>query len=140
MPNYDPNKVIVTLGPITLGPDFKKGTFIKVSYDVPAFVKYVGVDGSFVRVKSSDESGKIEVTVMKKSASNDLLSAMENDDRALGTGINAVQVKDASGTSLHHGDQAWLEKLPDTEYSTEEDSVTWNIIVGKLKSNVGSNA
>lgn len=134
---YDPAAVVVNVAGINLT-QFAKGTFVEVEYDTDAFSDDVGAGGEVVRVKSSDQRGTIRVTLMAASPSNDELSALASLDRATGQGVGPALVKDGpTGTSKHSAENAWLRRVANKPYSTEADTVQWEIRCAKLKAAVG---
>lgn len=136
MQTYDPTKVTVSVAGIPLT-QFAKGNFVTVEYDSDAFTDEVGVGGEVVRVRSADQRATVKVTLMRASPSNDELSALAQLDRLTGQGLGAVQVKDATGTSVHHAEVGWVKKIPSAPYATEAESVEWEIRCAKLESTVG---
>jgi hypothetical protein len=116
--NYDPKKIAVIMNgqPVT---GFADGTFVKVEMNEDAFMLVVGADGETTRVKNANQSGKITITLLGSSASNDALSALAVTDRLTGTGTFTALVKDARGTSLHAAATAWVEKMPSSEFAKE---------------------
>ena len=133
---YNPALVTVSVAGITLT-QFAKGTFVTVEFDADAFSDDVGTRGEVVRIRSADERGTIKVTLMAASPSNDALSALAALDRATGAGVGAAMVKDVTGTSVHSAANAWVKKIPPKPYSTEADTVEWEIRCAQLKHNVG---
>lgn len=133
---YDPAKVTVAVAGIALT-QFAKGSFVSVEYDSDAFSDEVGTRGEVVRIRSADERGMIKVTLMRASPSNDALSALAALDRLTGAGVGAAMVKDITGTSIHSAANAWVKKIPAAPYSTEADSVEWEIRCANLKHFVG---
>lgn len=133
---YDPAKVTVNVAGITLT-QFAKGSFVAVSRTSERFSSDVGAQGDVVRIRSADERGTIKVTLMRASPSNDALSALAELDALTGQGVGPALVKDPTGTSLHTAENAWIKKVPDGTFSTEAETVEWEIECAKLKHFVG---
>lgn len=136
MQTYDPAKVTLNVAGIIFT-QFAKGTFITVEYDTDAYTDDVGAAGDVVRVRSADERATIKAVLMAASPTNDALSALAALDRATGQGVGPAFVKDPTGTSKHSAENAWIKKVPAKPYSTEADTVEWEIRCAKLKHNVG---
>ena len=133
----DPTKVTLIFDGVQIK-QFAKGTKIKVTMEADAFSDEVGADGDVVRLRSADRRGTIEFTLMAGSPSNDYLSAKLIADRLAGGGVGEAQVKDGTGTSIHHAANAWLKKMPDAEYTTEPGMErAWMLRCAKLESYVG---
>ena len=126
----DSKKVIITVAgfPIT---GFSK-TFVKITRAEDSFKKSVGADGFVTRVKSNDLSGSIEITLMQGSPSNSLLSALNNADERMGTGIVPVTVTDLSGTSASYAGTAWVKKPADQEWGAEDKDRAWTLDCSEL--------
>lgn len=132
MAEWDPQKFIITVGSITVA-QFASGTFIKAMYDNDLYSLEMGADGSGCRIRNADESGKFEITLLKSSPSNDLLSALAVLDRATAQGVVPVQVKDGNGAAVASAEKAWVVKPADLERGKELGDVTWTLQTDKLK-------
>ena len=135
---YDPKNVAVIVGGKSLS-GFGDNTFVKISRNEQAFNLKIGVDGEGSRAKSNNFSGKIEVTLMQTSASNDVLSAYALTDQLSNKGIVPILVRDNNGTTLATALSAWVQKLPETEFNKEVGMRTWIFETDNLELNVGGN-
>lgn len=135
---YDPkNLSMIVGGQIMSG--FGDGTVVKLSRNQQAFMLKVGVDGEGTRSKSNDKSGKIEITLMQSSASNDVLSAYASADELSNTGAVPILFRDNSGRTLATALTAWVQKLPDTEFAKEVSTRTWVFETDTLEIFIGGN-
>lgn len=118
--NYDPKKISVIIAglPIT---GFADGTFAKVARDEDAFTAVVGATGEVTRVQNANKMGKLTITLLGSSASNDYLSSLATADEISGAGTFGAMVKDNKGTSLYGAATAWIAKSPDAEWSKENN-------------------
>lgn len=133
MKTYDPTQFIITIGANTIV-GFAAGTFIKASHNADAFSLEIGADGkSNTRIRNADQSGKLEITLLKSSPSNDLLSAQAILDRATGQGVVPAQVKDGSGTAVAAAQNVWITKMADLERGKELGDVTWVLETDELE-------
>lgn len=131
MAEWDPTRFKITVGAISVV-EFAAGTFIKASYNNDLYSLEIGADGRGCRIRNADESGRFEITLLKSSPSNDLLSALAILDRQAGTGIVPVQVKDLNGTAVAACEHGWVVKPADIERGKELGEVTWILETEKL--------
>lgn len=132
MAEWDPQKFNITVGAITIS-HYAAGTFIKAMYDEDLYSYEPGADGNGCRTRNANEAGKFEITILKNSPSNDLLSALAVLDRASGRGAVPVQVKDGNGTAVAHAETAWIVKPADIERGKELGDVTWTLQTNRLQ-------
>lgn len=132
MAEWDPQKFIITVGAINVT-HFANGTFIKAMYDEDLYSYEPGADGNGCRIRNANEAGKFEITLLKSSPSNDLLSALALLDRASGRGAVPVQVKDGNGAAVASAETAWVVKPADLERSKELGDVTWTLQSNKIQ-------
>ena len=121
---YDPGQVSVTFGPVILS-GFADGEQIVVEPNVESFTLHMGAQGDGARTRSRDKSARVTVRLLQTSASNDLLSAIQNLDRAGGLGIFPLMVKDNGGRSIHLAENAWLVAPPSSAYGAEAGAREW---------------
>lgn len=121
MKTYDPTEVQINIGTLTLT-GFAEGTFIKITRSTTErYKKKVGAKGEVSRSKVSDNSGTIEVTLKHTSPSNLQLYMMDKIPAAFPiTVIENGETKFVANTT-----EAWIEKLPDPEFSNEESNAVW---------------
>lgn len=138
--NYDPKQVLITFGAIIIG-GFADGVFCKVERTSEAFNTKAGADGEVCRTRTNDNRGKITITLMQSSLSNDLLSAQHSLDKALplGLGTSHLLIKDLSGRTLCEAPQSWIVKEPDQEFGKEAADREWVLEASDLITFVGGN-
>lgn len=135
---YDPKLFSCIIGGKIMS-GFADGTFIKLTMNTDAFSLKVGVDGEGTRAKSNDYSGKLEITLMQSSGSNDDLSAIAIADRLTNAGAVPCIVKDGSGQTVASCVTGWVMKFPDTEFAKEVSTRTWTIETDNLNLLIGGN-
>lgn len=135
---FDPKLVSLIFGGKIIS-GYADGTFILVERNEQTFNLKVGADGEGTRVKSNNKSGKITVTLMQSSASNDDLSAFALADEISNTGVVPVLMKDGSGRTVVSGATAWLQKPANVELAKEATARTWVIESDELAMVVGGN-
>lgn len=135
---YDPKAVAVIFGgKIITG--FGDGTFVVVERNEQTFNLKVGVDGEGTRAKSNNKSGKITLTLMQSSSSNDDLSAFAAADELSNTGVAPCLIKDSNGTTVCAAATAWIQKPANVEDAKEVGTRTWVIESDEVDMFVGGN-
>lgn len=136
MDTFDPARVnLVFAGNLLTG--FMPGTFIQVAREEDTWTPMVGADGRVARARNRNQMARITVTLMMTSPSNDVLSALHNLDQATGSATGACSLTDSLGRTSLSGDEAFLLRPADVEYSNEIVARTWTIMVPKLEGVVG---
>lgn len=136
---YDPKQVTVIFGAkIITG--FSDSTFITAERNEQAFNLKVGVDGEGTRAKSNNKSGKVTLTLMQSSPSNDDLSAVALSDELTNGGVRPLLIKDSSGTTLVSAVTSWVQKLANSEFQKEVTTRAWVIETDEMEMNVGGNS
>lgn len=135
---YDPGKFVIAFKGVPLVGYGEN--FFKLTQDEDAFMKKVGASGEVARARNQNRTGKVEVTLMQTSLSNDYLSTMFRLDKDLGLGAGTLTVADLSGTTIVSIEDAWISKLPDLEFGKELAERTWTFDTGQIVIfNVGGN-
>lgn len=133
---YDPKAMLLTfLGNLIDG--YMDGTFLTVERDEDAFMLKVGADGEKARARNNNTAGKVVVTVMQSSPSNDVLSAAAADDELSGTGIGPLLLRDSLGTTLVSCPDAYIGKVAKIERGKEIVGSEWTIICPGMNTFVG---
>lgn len=136
--SYDPKKVSLVIGPHAAS-GYMKGTFIELEFDSDAFTKVVGSDGEVARSKSNDYAGALKLTLMQTSDTNDYLSSLAILDRASGTGVVPVLLRDALGRTLASSTAGWVKKIPKIGFGQEIEAREWVLDLAQLDVFVGGN-
>lgn len=130
---YNPKLLIATFaGRILSG--FADGTFAQVSKNEDGMMLKVGADGESAVAVNANESGKVTITLLNTSATNDFLS--------LAAGLRtrgALQIKDLSGRTLVNAADAWIVKQADITKSKEIETSEWVFETGSLQVFSGGN-
>lgn len=104
---------------------FAPGTFVSATRNNDTWAISVGSGGAATRAKTGDKSGRVTVSLLGSSESNEVLSAFTAIDEQVGTGVGALVVKDLSGGDTITAATAWVVKPPDQEKSNEETNREW---------------
>ncbi|MCP1404576.1 phage structural protein [Achromobacter insolitus] len=136
---YAPGQVKIVMGAVALS-GLAEDTFVTVAEIGEGISSVAGVDGEVARAMSRDSRLRITVTLLQTSASNDLLTAMHQADKATdGNGAVPIAITDLRGRSLHASDSAWVVKTPDAGYARQVGSREWVIETGPAINVVGGN-
>lgn len=134
---YTPKLVVFSYaGQLLSG--YADGDFLSATFNSDAVSLVVGADGESCFIDNADQSGEVTLTLLRSSASNDVLSALYQEQR-----ITAVPKplwgKDASGRSILSGNKALIKKAPDLTFAKEMSNVDWVFLVADLKMFIGGN-
>lgn len=135
---YDPKGISMICGGKILS-GFGDGTFIVVERNEQTFNLKVGVDGEGTRAKSNNKSGKITITLMQSSPSNDDLSAFAAADELSNSGVFPCLMKDNNGTTVCAAATAWVQKPANVENAKEVSTRTWVLESDEIDMFVGGN-
>lgn len=122
---YDPKQVIITWSGIPLNSGIQDGTFLTVKRNTPVWKLFKGGDGEGARVRTSDHSGTLQVTVRNGSDINNVLSVAANLDLLTGSVVAPLMVLDFSGRTLHAANRAFIVDFPTDTFATTEESRVW---------------
>jgi len=136
---YDPNNVQLILGGVGIS-GYADGTFINLTYDEDLYNKTVGADGEVSRSKTTNRSATLTITLKQTSSSNDALSALYQLDESEDGGVVPMMIKEiGTGTTLVFTQAAWVQKLPDLNFSKDIEDRQWTIATSQLESYIGGN-
>jgi len=129
--DFDPKEVSIIIAGHTVQ-GYADGTFASFAKNKDNYALTVGADGEGARVKSNDRSGRLTVTILQTSLSNDVLSGL-----ATAGAQSPCLLKDNNGTTILATDTAWLVREPDFEFGNEAtnreyiiESDSWDQLVG----------
>lgn len=114
---------------------FADGNFITAERNSDGITLKVGADGESAVAVSADESGKVTITVLNTSKTNDYLSLCANLHTR-----GPLQIKDLSGRLLVNAEDAWVVKQAAITKSKEVEDNAWVIETGNLAIVNGGNA
>lgn len=99
--------------------------FIEVEYEDDDFKKTVGALGDVTRTRQLNRSGKITVTLMDASPTNDALMLFALADRRSGSGFKPFLMRDRSSSTTVKATQAWVMKIPKINRKKESGTTQW---------------
>lgn len=128
---YDPKAVSVIVGsqPVT---GFAEGEFVKVERNEDGWSLLVGADGEATRAKNNNRSGKVTLTLLASSASNDYLSELQTADELSGNSTVGIMIKDTRGTSLYTAATAWIAKQAPASFGKDAGTREWVLETDEL--------
>lgn len=134
--NYDPNDVFAIFSGHRIRM-LMDGTPIEAEKTEDTFTVLVGINGDGTRSRTRNGTGTATIRTQHSSPSNDILSAIHQEDLDFGSGIRPLMIKDNNGTTLLDATQAWVMKMPKIERSNVVSPVEWvftvfdyNVFVG----------
>lgn len=138
--NYDGGKVTFVWGNI-VATGLADGSWVTVERDEDGFSLYIGTDGSGTRARSNNRAGTITVRLAQSSATNDAYSAQYAlaENGVPGAGVYPAMLRDNSGRTLVQAQNAWIQKLPSSEFGREATEREWVFRTEKLEMLVGGN-
>ena len=136
---YDPGEVRVIVGGNIIG-GFADGTMITIERSENAFSLVIGADGQGCRVRSRNKSGKITLTLMQSSLSNNVLSTIAQADELTGEGVVPLLIEDGNGTTIVAVENCWIEKMASAEFSKDLGNREWPLACEQIDMFVGGNS
>lgn len=136
---YNPAEISVVIGGQPMR-GFADGDFVAVERNEDSWTLLVGADGESTRSKNSNRSGRITLTLLASSSSNDFLSQLALTDDTTGRGTFGLMVKDNFGTSLYTAATAWIVKQPARSFAKEAGTQEWIFETDELITYSGSNS
>jgi hypothetical protein len=132
---YNPDEVVMTIGPVILDSGFGEDTFIEIEQDTDDTEDVVGVDGEVTVSRTNDRRATVTFTLMQTSAGNDGLSTLSNLVRnapGMTGGIGPFLIKDLNGRALYTGQNSWVMAPPSITYGRKATERPWKIRVANL--------
>ena len=129
--SYDPKDVRVNVAGIDLVGFSKEKVSIRKS--TSAWKIMTGCEGETTRARSKDASGTITVTLQQSSPSNGILSALYWGDQALAQffPVMVYYTTDLGKTKVM-ALKAWIERLPELNFSGKLEDVVWTFRTDSL--------
>lgn len=138
--NYNPDKVDVLVAGFIPLDGFVDGTFISIDKDVQPSSAARTPDGTVARIKNTDNTYTINITLHNGSESNELLTKLwQLDEITGGKGKFPLLVKDHSGSDLFFSTTTWIESVPTLSKSAGVDQRTWTFRSAFAVINIGGN-
>ncbi|MNR01004.1 hypothetical protein D3C85_1167960 [compost metagenome] len=136
---YSPENVMILIAGVYRLEGLMDGSFLTISKNSPIAVAERTADGSIARLINKDDSYSIAVTLTSTTEANDFLTKLALIDRATNKGIFPIFIKDTTGSSMFFTPSAWIEVMPDQEFTDEISPRTWVFRAAQCVENIGSN-
>ncbi len=139
---YNPDEVVLTVGPVILTSGFAEDTFIEIEQDTDDTEDVVGVDGEVTVSRTNDRRATATFTLMQTSDGNDGLSALSNLTRnapGMVGAINAFIVKDLNGRALYTAQNSWVSAPPPVTYGRKATERAWKVRIANHVRTDGGN-
>jgi hypothetical protein len=133
---YDPGQIVIAVGPNIIS-GAAPGTFVEVEQDEDTFTQTTGAGGETALTRNRNQAGKVTITLMQGSTSNDVLSALHETHKLTGVPPGACRVADLLGTTLVGGDECFITKPAPVGFGKDYGERKWVIGVPKLGGKVG---
>lgn len=122
---YSPSDVIVSIAGMHTVVGYVEGTFIKIMKTARPFEKTRAMNGEISRIFTTDDTFRVELTLMQSSASNNVLSMLYSIDAATRVGKFPLFIKDTRGQTSFLSATTWVEQLPDVSFGGGLETRTW---------------
>lgn len=100
---------------------------MSLSFPKEKFKIIPGIRGQNIRVRNRDTSCTLTVELLQTSIGNDVLSDIVSQDLITGRGRLEVLIADQSGTTSIQSSNAYVSSFPETTYSNDLTTRTWQI-------------
>jgi hypothetical protein len=144
---YSPDEVVVIIsqpssGVSTRVTGYMEDSFVSVTPDVETWTHVTGADNHATRVYNANRSGKITLSLLQSTNSNDILTQLWERDAALknSQGLFTILVADKSGRSVHSSLEAYIGKRPDAVYGNGVNGREWVINCTNLVHSIAGNS
>lgn len=133
---YNPKEISIIIGSRALH-GYSDSDFVAVDRNEDNWTLLVGADGESTRSKNANKSGRITITLLASSDSNDYLTGLAVADELSGRSTFSGLVKDPFGTTLHAFATGWIVKQPTTTFGKEAGTREWVIETDELVNYTG---
>lgn len=120
---YSPKDVSLNIG----GYPVAGWQSITISRSVKGWTVIRGIRGKNTRVRNSDTSATIILTLMGSSPTNDVFSQIHELDLEFGTARIAMTLKDTSGSSVFSTNEAYIVSYPSAAFTGQIEDRTWEL-------------
>lgn len=129
---YDPKRIMVIFGGRQIT-GMSEDDIVSIKPLGDGMQIFVGADGEVGRSIDPNMSYEVTISLSRVSKSNDYFSSCFNLDRATGTGVFPLLVKDLSGSTLFSAAQAWVTNMPEAGKGRTIDTQEWTLNTGAVE-------
>lgn len=123
---YNPKKITMAFGNHMVR-GYAEDSFISIEPVGEGVTSQSGADGEVVRSVDPDSRFTVKITLQQTSSTNDFLKKMRNKDKAHGTGIFPLIVKDLMGGEVFSAKNAWVKNDAAWERGKTASDREWEI-------------
>lgn len=136
---YSPENVTILIAGVYRVEGLMAGSFLTISKNSPISIAERTADGKIARLINKDDSYSVAITLTSTAEANDFLTKLALIDRATNKGIFPIFIKDTTGSSMFFSPSAWIENMPNQEFTDEISPRTWTFRCTQCVENIGSN-
>ena len=136
---YSPEDVVILLGGIYQVTGTHEGSFITISEGGNQWETTVTADGRVSRTHIKDPTHSVSITLASTADANSVFSAWTSADNFLFGAMIPLFIKDNMGTTLFYAPMSWVEKVPDSSFSTDVEPREWVLRTAGATSTIGGN-
>ncbi len=136
---YSPDDVQVLIGGVVPVDGLAEGTFVEIKKDIMPYTSARATDGTVGRLRKTNSTYTVDITVMAGSPVNDLFTKFYLVDEQFGMGKFPFLVKDSLGTGYFFSPTTWIEIIPTLSYGTDMPTRTWGLRSNQGNMNIGGN-
>lgn len=141
---FSPNEVTVVITQQSTGLShivggFAEDSIVSIDRNADTFALYTGADDTNTRIYNANTSGTMTISLQQTSASNDILTAIYENDRGSRNGLFSIVVKDNSGRSNYFSEEAYIGVVPSAAIANSMQTRDWVIHAPRMTSVIGGN-
>lgn len=136
---YSPDDVQVLIGGVLPVEGLAEGTFVEITKDIMPHTSTRATDGTVGRLRKTNSTYTVNISIMASSPTNDLLTKIYLLDAQWGIGKFPFMVKDSLGTGYFFSATTWIEVIPTLSYGTDMTTRTWGLRSNQGVINIGGN-
>ena len=114
--------------------------FISVSFDRPRFSMVQGIDGDAAKIRNPLRAGRIRVTLMQGSPSNNRLTEILLVDEISGLASFPFLARDRNGGTVIFAATAFLTSIPPIDFGITPKNRIWEFLTDNLLLYLGGKA
>lgn len=142
---FTPNDVTIVITQQSTGishivSGFSEDSIVNVERNADTFMLYTGADDTNTRIYNANTASTVTLSLQQTSASNDILTALYENDRQTRNGLFSITIRDNSGRSEFFSEEAYIGIVPSSAYSNQMNTREWVIHAPKLDTLIGGNA
>lgn len=135
---YSPEDVQVMVG-VSKVEGFSIDSVVGISKVSNVYTPKINADGTVSRTHNGNNVINVSVSLSNASEWNQIFTYMSLLDRTLQMGKFPLMIKDDQGSSLLVSPSTWIEKVPDTNFTTSIENRDWVLCCSHAILNVGGN-